>query len=313
MNTPDRRAFLKTTALGLGGISPLRSAFSAPPETCGLGIGTYGLQSLPLGEALASVAATGYDCVEITAFPGFTGDPKTLIGEGRKNIGKQLGDTGLRLSALMADLPPSADLATHRGQTESLLRLCELGRDLSPDRVPLVQTVLGGKDWDDDKGRLRDRLADWLQVCADQKIVLAIKPHRGNAMSRPADAIWLFEQLGGSPWLRMVYDYSHFHLREPAMSIPNTVAQSLPWTAYVASKDAVLRDGKVVFALTGEGGGFDHADIIVSFHNGGYRGDFCCEVSSQLWKAPGYDAAEALRICYRHLAAAFERAGVSRG
>jgi sugar phosphate isomerase/epimerase len=159
---------------------------------------------------------------------------------------------------------------------------------------------------------IRDRLADWVRVAEEQKFTFAIKPHRMQAMSRPEDAIWLFQQLGEPPRLRMVYDYSHFHRRDPEMTIAGTVARSLPWTAYVASKDAVVKDGKVVFALTGEGGEFDHAEIVKAFVAGGYTGDFCCEVSSQIWKANGYDAAVATQTSYRNLAEAFKRAGVEQ-
>jgi len=313
MSIPDRRSFLKTAALGAGAALSIEPTKAAAAGTCGLGIGTYGLQSMKIGDALSVIAQNGYDCVEIASLAGSTGDPDVLDGEMRKSIAKQLSSSGLRLSALMADLHPSADDSAHREKTGAFLRLCDLARDLSPDRVPLVQTVLGGKVWEDERNRLRDRLADWIQIAADQKVVLAIKPHRGNAMSRPVDAIWLFEQLGRTPWLRMVYDYSHFHYREPEMTVAATVAESLPWTAYIAVKDAVRQDGKVVFALAGEGGGVDPAGIIRAFHGGGYRGDFCCEVSSQIWKAPGYDAKAATEICYRNLSAAFERAGVARG
>ncbi|MFN7562112.1 MAG: sugar phosphate isomerase/epimerase, partial [Prosthecobacter sp.] len=144
----------------------------------------------------------------------------------------------------------------------------------------------------------------------EMKFTLVIKPHRMQAMSRPEDAIWLFKQLGEPKQLRMIYDYSHFHHREPQMTIADTVAQSLPWTVYVASKDVVMKDGKAAFALTGEAGDLDHADIVKAFVAGGYTGDFCCEVSSQIWKAKGYDAIAATNTCYKNLAAAFQRAGV---
>ena len=96
------------------------------------------------------------------------------------------------------------------------------------------------------------------------------------------------------------------------MTLADTVKTSLPWTAYVASKDAIVKDGKVVFALTGEGGEFDHADIVKALVAGGYAGDFCCEVSSQIWKAKGYDDIAATKLCYKNLADAFKRAGVTQ-
>ncbi|MCP5540788.1 MAG: sugar phosphate isomerase/epimerase [Akkermansiaceae bacterium] len=309
-----RRRFLKTAALAAAGAAlPIVRAASPARETCGLGIGTYGLQKLPLPEAIDLVADTGYDCVEITVFSGFTGDPAALTSEVRKSLRKRMEDKNLRLSALMADLHPSADDARHREQTEALRRMIALGRDLSPAAPPLIQTVLGGKDWEKEKNLFRDRLGDWLRVVTEEDAALCVKPHRGHAMSRPADAAWLIGQLGNSSGLGMVYDYSHYAFR--GMDIVGTVAESLPLTRYVAVKDAIRTpEGKVVFALAGEGKNWDHADILKAFHAGGYRGDFCCEVSSQIWKGdPGHDFVAATKRCHANLAAAFERAGVPRG
>lgn len=310
MSSINRRTFLETGVMAV--VATASHAAAAAPKACGLGISTYGMQSFDLESAIKLVAETGYDCVEITSFEGFTGDPLLVSKERRGSIRKLLGDQKLRLCALTADLHPSPDNAVHAKQTESLRKMAELGHDLSPDHPPLIQTVFAGKKWEQSKMLFRDRLADWVKVADEMNVTFCIKPHRMQAMDRPEQAIWLFKQLGEPPRLRMLYDYSHFHRREPEMTIADTVAVSLPWTAYVASKDAVTKDGKVVFALTGEGVEFDHADIVKAFVAGGYAGDFCCEVSSQLWKAEGYDAVAATKTCYRNLADAFRRAGVSQ-
>ncbi|MBL9183929.1 MAG: sugar phosphate isomerase/epimerase [Verrucomicrobiaceae bacterium] len=305
----NRRTFLQHSALTAAATFTASHAAKGP-AACGLGISTYGLQSMDLESAIKLVAETGYDCVEITAFEGFTGDPLLVSKERRAGIQKQMADQKLRLCALMADLHPNAEKAVHAKQTDSLKRMAELGHDVAPAQPLLIQTVLAGKDWETSKMLFRDRLADWVKAADEMNFTLVIKPHRMQAMSRPEDAIWLFKQLGEPPRLRMIYDYSHFHHREPVMTIASTVAQSLPWTVYVASKDVLMKDGKAVFALTGEGGEFDHAEIIKAFVAGGYTGDFCCEVSSQIWKAKGYDAVAATKTCYKNLAAAIQRAGV---
>ena len=310
MTSWNRRQFLGTAAITLAAAAS--RAAPAAPAACGLGISTYGLQSMDLESAVSLIAETGYDCLEIAAMEKLTGDPGRVSGEQRRSLRQQIADKGLRLSALMTDLHPNTDDAVHQKQTESLKRLAELGHDLSPDHPPLIQTVFAGKDWETSKTLFLKRLTDWVKVADEMKFTFCIKPHRMQAMSRPEDAIWLFQQLSEPTRLRMVYDYSHFHRREPKMTIADTVAKSLPWTAYVASKDAVMKDGKPAFALTGEGGEFDHAQIIQAFVAGGYRGDFCCEVSSQIWKAKGYDAAAATRTCYKNLADAFKRAGVKQ-
>lgn len=309
----NRRAFLTAAgALPLATSMPLPLT-AAEAKTCGLAIGTYGLQSLSLDDSIDLVAETGYDAIEITTFAGFTGDPKSLDAGRRRDLKKRASDHGLRICALMADLHPSADDAKHAEQSEQLMQLFALAHDLA-ESPPLVQTVLGGKSWEGEKNLFRDRLAGWMQIAADQRGTLSIKPHRGHAMSRPEDAIWLFEQLGKPRRVRMVYDFSHYAFRESAMTIADTVESSLPWTNYVAVKDAVEVDGKVRFALAGESGNQDHAEIVRAFHAGGYHGDFCCEVSSQIWKSdPSYDAVAATKTCYRNLSAAFEKAGVARG
>lgn len=311
MNT-NRRSFLKTAAIGLGSAGWAK----AEAATCGVAIGTYGLQSMSLPDAIRLIAKTGFDAVEITVFHGMTGDPSDGLNskESREEIRELLGETGLRLCALMADLKPEKEDDRHMESLRRLDQLIQLARDLAPGSPPLLQTILGGKKWEESRNLFRDRLADWNRILADQKGFLSIKPHRSHAMSDPTQAVWLFDQLGNPRRLRMVYDYSHYAFQQPGRSIAETVAAALPITNYVAVKDAVQVDGKVRFALTGESGSWDHAEIIRRFHEGGYRGDFCCEVSSQIWRGdPEYDPVKATELCYRNLSEAFERAGVERG
>lgn len=307
----DRRAFLKTAALAAAA-TPLHAAEAG---SCKLAIGTYGLQSMPLADAVRLIAEVGYDALEITSFDGMTGSPEALAKkEARSEIREVIDDSGIPLGALMVNLQPRKGDAAHREQLDTLRALIQLAHDLSPDAPPILQTVLGGKGWEDSKNLFRDRVADWNQLAADQKIVISIKPHRSHAMGTPERAAWLIAQLGDPRRLRMVYDYSHYAFHEPPLSIAETVETALPITNYIAVKDAVEKDGKVVFALAGESGNWDHADIIRAFYEGGYRGEFCCEVSSQIWRNnPSYDPVAATKTCYENMSAAFERAGVPRG
>ena len=308
----NRRRFIKTAALASGAVG----VTAAENEGCGVAIGTYGLQSLPLADAIRVIGGTGFDAVEIAVIPGTTGDPATTFDsvEKRKVIRSVVEDSGLRICGLMTDLKPEKDDKKHLAQLYALRDLVELAQDLAPGHPPIIQTILGGKDWESSRGLFRDRLANWNQILADQKGYLSIKPHRSHAMSTPLDANWILEQLGFPPRLRMVYDYSHYAFHEPELSIAESVADALPITNYVAVKDAVEIDGKVRFALAGESDSWDQAEVVRSLYLGGYRGDFCCEVSSQIWRDnPSYDPKEATRICYRNLVDAFDRAGVARG
>ena len=65
----DRRTFLKLAfTSAAGGIADFALAQEGKTG-CGLAIGTYGLQSLSLEEAIQIIAATGYNALEITSMP----------------------------------------------------------------------------------------------------------------------------------------------------------------------------------------------------------------------------------------------------
>lgn len=305
----SRRTFLGSAA-GFGAATIL-AAEEQNRSGCGMAMGTYGLQSMGLEEAIRFIGKTGFQALEITAMPGTTGDPARLATDDRKRIRDVIGDSGLRLCGIMAHLEPKKLEADHQAQLASLYHLIEFGHHLSPDRTPVVQTVLGGKNWDESRELFRDRIANWVQVCGDLKGILSIKPHRLQAMNFPEQANWIIEQLGKPERLGMVFDYSHYALSEPPVSIESAVAAALPYTNYIAVKDVVKDGDKFRFALPGESDSWDHADIVSAFYDGGYRGDFCCEVSSQIWKAEGYDGVAVTKQCYEALKGAFDRAGVA--
>jgi inosose dehydratase len=286
--------------------------FARTAQGLTLSIGTYSLKGIPLEDAITRVSEMGYDAIEIATQPGFDGEPARLTPERRAEVRRRLEATGLRLTALMEQITPTADDEKHLSDLGRLRRVLALARSLSPRRPPLVQTVLGGGTWEEKKELFRDRMGDWAEAALQTRVVLAIKPHRGGAMSRPEEAIWLIQQLdtATAPWLRMVYDYSHYAFRD--MPLEETVKTALPYTAHVVVKDAVREGDRVVFALPGSSGTFDYPRLLRLFYDGGYRGDVCCEVSSQISNKPGYDALAAARTSYDALARAFEQANVPR-
>jgi inosose dehydratase len=234
-----------------------------------------------------------------------------LSTERRREVRRLLGAKRLRLTALMENLSPATADAQHKADLVRLRRVLELAHDLAPDRPPLVQTVLGGGKWDEKKTLFRDRLGDWVSAVREARIVLAIKPHRGGALSRPIEVVWLSRQLKEPPELRMVYDYSHYAFRD--MPLEETVRTALPLTAHIAVKDAVHKGERVEFLLPGEGGTIDYVKLMRLFYDGGYRGDVCCEVSSMVSSKPGYDPVAAAQTCYRNMTRAFEEAHIRRG
>lgn len=311
MQPLTRRTFCRVLGAAPCAVLPLALA-RADPERQGLtlSIGNYGMPSLTAEEALRTIAEIGFDGVELSLMPDWDTAPQKLSTERRGELRRLLADSGLRLTSLMEDLPPSANDTEHRHTLERLEQAAELGRDLAPHAPPLIQTVLGAGAWDDKKALFRDRLGDWLDLAKAQETVIAVKPHRSGAMSRPAEAAWLLDQLGKPRWLGMVYDYSHYAFRD--LPIADTVRTAAPYTVLVAVKDAVQRGDHVEFALAGEAGTIDYAAILSDFYQQGYRGSVCCEVSSQVFRRAGYDAVAAARSCYQALRQVFETSGVPR-
>jgi sugar phosphate isomerase/epimerase len=306
-----RRTFLQAVGLSpvLAGIGI--AAEPAAPARMTLGYGTYGMPGVSSEDAIGRVAAIGFDSIELDCRVKSDADPSRVDDARRKVLRQKLGDSGLALRALMIELRPSADAALHAAALDELKRAAQLAHELSPDAPPLLQTVLGGGKWDDLQKMYVERLADWARTAEQTRTMVAIKPHRFGALSQPAQAVWIFEQLGKPAWLRMVYDYSHYAYRD--LPLEETIRTALPYMAHVAAKDAVEdADKKVSFALAGETGKIDFPTMLRLFQEGGYRGDVCCEVSRSVWSQPGFDATAAARTCYKNMAAAFEKAGVSR-
>lgn len=305
-----RRQFLGAAAATLTAVNGVAALHRTEASTCTFSFGTYGMKSLTTQQAIEAVAAAGYDGIEIAARPDWDSAPERMSTERRRHLRDLLRDSQLRLTALMEHLVPSADDAQHARDLDRLKRVAQLGHELSPSAPPLIQTVLGGGRWEDQRDFFRARLADWAHLARRAETVIAIKPHRGGAMSRPSEAVWLIQQLGDTPWIRMVYDYSHYAFRD--MPLAQTVATALPYTAHIAVKDAVRQGDRVAFQLPGASGEFDYANLLRLFYEGGYRGDVCCEVSGMVWGQPGYDPLAAARTCYRNLAPAFVSAGIPR-
>lgn len=300
-----RRHWLKVAA-GFALAGSVRANGAEAKSGCPMGFGTYGLPGYSLAEAIQLVARTGFDSIEFASMPGYAGAPDQISTAQRKELRARLEDSGLRLGALMGlPTPSESKQADNAAWVE---RMLELAVDLVPEQPPIIQSVLGGGEWDEKKALFRDCLGPWVQLASQAGVELAIKPHRGHAMSLPEQAVWLIEQVDATGKLSLVYDFSHFAYRD--LKWQETVATALPHTGYLVMKDAVQVDGKVRFALPGESGEMPHADILKTFYAGGYRGEVCCEVSSQVWKADGYEPKAATTTCYSNLKSIFSAAAV---
>jgi len=307
----DRRSFLRqSVAAGAAVASASRACGETSIEGVTFSFGTYGMKSMSTEDAIRAVAQVGYDGIEIAARPDWDAAPARMPKPRREQVRTLLADSGLCLTALMEHLSPTEDKAEHEAGLVRLREVARLGHDLSPKSPPLIQTVLGGGTWDEHKNMFLDRLGDWAKLAAETQTVIAIKPHRGGGMSKPSEAVWLIQQLDDTPWIRIVYDYSHYAFRD--MSVAATVESALPYTAHIAIKDALKTDKGFQFVLPGESNSFDYADLFKRFYAGGYRADICCEVSGMVSSQVGYDPIAAAKMCYANIAPRFAQAGVSR-
>ncbi len=316
MRSWTRRMMLRSTACT--GISTLsssvpvwgRAACQSQRSGLTLGFGTYGTRGMKTEAAVRLLAEIGYDAVELMATEGWDAEPHQMPESRRASLRRQMDQSGLILASLMEHLRPSGEKAAQEKNVRRLEEAAELAHDLSPQAPPIIQTTLGGRNWKQSRHLFLDRLGKWSEVARSTQTIIAIKPHRGGAMSQPLEAVWLIEQLGEQSSIRMCYDYSHYAFRQ--LGLKETVRTALPYVAHVAVKDAVERDGRVTFVLAGEAGTIDYITLLKTLTTGGYAGDICCEVSSTVWRQPGYDATVAARTCYRNMSAVFRKAGISR-
>jgi inosose dehydratase len=309
-----RRTFLAqtTAALALSALgSPLRAA-DKPKANFGLGYTLYGMKTLTLDDALKTCAQIGYNGVELCLIDGYPTEAAKFGAAERAKLREDLAALKLRVSGLMDNFSLLADDAKHAKTLERIAAAGQLARDVSPDAVPPLETVLGGKpaEWDQVKERMATRLQDWAKAAEAAKIVIAIKAHVMSAVQTPERLLWLWNAVN-HPSIQLTYDYSHFQALNLGMD--ETMAAILPHTKFIHVKDVRgTPDTKVEFLLPGEGT-IDYGAYFKKLQGYGYRGDVVVEVSAMIFKQPSYEPHEAARKSYAALAAGLEKAGLARG
>lgn len=298
-------------ALGAGTAMGTRASWAAGGArgAMTLGFTLYGAKGAKLDEFLPKLKSMGFDSVELCVAPGWGSEPESCSPQRRGEIRSLLGKTGLKLSSLMEHVALDGDAAAQRVVCQRLARAAEMAHTLSPQDPPVVESVMGGKPqaWEQVRTRFRDALGDWAAVAAQATTVIAVKPHRFNAVNRPEQAVWLMQQIA-SPWIKLVYDFGHFVHR--GMTLDSTLDVMLPHTAFVHMHDTVENNGVVQFCMPGESRQIDYVTLFRKLQQAGYRGDACCEVSSMVFKKPGYDPLQAAEICSRHMTRALREAGL---
>jgi len=313
MTRVQRRTFLAGGFTGalLCACPSIRAESANEPQTIGLGFSLYGMRKLPIVNALEACSRIGYDCVELPVQSGWPGDSARLKASDKSKIRAKLKETGLRLSSLMENLHAVVDDRRHAENLRRLKSAGTLGHDLSPEKPPVVETILGGRpnQWNDIKEQMVKRLRDWAKVAEETKTVVAIKAHVGGAMHRPEHPVWIARQVN-SPWIKCAYDYSHFELR--GIDMADSVSTLIPQTVFVHVKDSRGDASKVRFLLPGEGD-IDYVKLLSMIVKAGYKHDIVVEVSGQIHGKPDYKPVEAAQRCYANLAPALEQANITRG
>lgn len=299
--------FLMTAGYGLTTLD--KPAAAADPVKIGFGFSLYGMKSLTVSAAIRACAEIGYSGVELACLKGWPCDPDVLSKDSRATLRNELQDLALDLPCLMENLTLLGTDEQHQANLERLKKACQLGHELSADAPPLVETVLGGKpeDWPSVRERMAERLQDWEKVAASQMTVIAIKAHAFGALHTPEDAKWLVKQVG-SPWIRLVYDYSHFQRQQ--MDLQQSLSLLLPDTVFIHIKDNLAVAGKTEFALPGDAGDVDYVKYFKMLRDARYKGSVTVEVSGQVFNKPGYDPIAAARRCYQNIQPAFIKAGL---
>jgi inosose dehydratase len=265
-----------------------------------LGFSLYALPAMPVIEALQLCRRIGYDGVELCLQAGWTAEPKMLGAQARRMIREELRTQRLELLALMDNLSLVADDSLHRENLQRLEAAAALAHDLSPERHPLIETVLGGKpaDWERVRHQMLSRVRDFASVAKRTRTEIAIKAHVGGAVNQPDRLVWLLERVA-SPWVKVVYDFSHFQLI--GLGLDATLRELVPHVAFVHLKDSEGDASRFRFLLPGSGS-IDYSKYFRLLVQLGYRGPVVPEVSLQLQRLPGYDGVVAAHTCYRNLA-----------
>lgn len=307
----SRRSLLRysAAAVAAGALHPYAADAAGPTENqITFGFSLYGMRSLPLEQAFEVCAGIGYDAVELVCNEGWASAPESLGPDDRRKIREVLRHHGLALPALMENLPLLVDEKSRRKHRDRLKAAAQLGHDLSPQKPPVIETVLGGKkdDWEANKNAMADELKTWAEIGNSSKTVIAIKPHVGGALHTPEGADWLVRQVD-SPWIRLAYDYSHYQAQGLPM-LPS-LKLLLPNSVFIHVKDNVGTGGKVQFALPGDGD-TDYLTYFKQVAASGYHGTIMIEVSSQLHRKPDYDPIAAAKHSFANLTPALKQSGL---
>ncbi len=277
-----------------------------------LGYSLWAMPDVPIDTSLPHLAGLGYDAVEIVVLPRWSTALTRMDAAERKRIPTLLQRHGLTLSAVnyyTALLEP--DPTIWAGHLAAIKETIDLAAEWTQgDEPPVVVSGVGGKP-----GELPERMDELVaragaiaSHAASRGVVVALEPHIGAAIETPDLMAEVIQQID-SPSIRVNFDISHFNVM--GIPIEESVAKMLPYSPHTHIKDERGRTPDYEYVVPGEGE-FDFVAYLKAMQAGGYTGVVSVEISFMVQRREGYDPLETAATSYAVVAAAFDKAGISR-
>jgi sugar phosphate isomerase/epimerase len=269
------------------------------------------MPTVPLEEALVTVAEIGYDGLELAIGPRHNSMPEQIDSSKRQQLKKMFAELTLGVPALfILGGVLTEDKETHKKNLQLTTQVIELARDLDIGTRPVISMGIGGRSpsWEAQREPLLRLLEDYAKVAADEGFIFAIEPHSGAMVDRTERAIWVMENLN-NPYVRLHFDIVHFFMG--GEDIEETVFKLVPYTAHTHVTDAKKTDKGFELVLMGQGD-LDCLTYVKAMHQAGWTDFITLEVSVRVWGREDYDVNEAAKQSYAVLDEAFKKAMIPR-
>lgn len=298
----SRRRFIQFSATGAAAVVAHRAAAAntrAQPVRP-LGFSLYGMRSLPLATAIDHCARIGYNHVELCVLKDFPSELGKFSASARREVRERLRSTGLEAASLLIQI--NLTDANQQPALDTIKAAGEVARDLGTPRMPLLETITGGKstDWDKLKDKLAANMRAWAETAAAAGTRIAVKAHYGQIINTPDRLLWLHRTVK-HPAFTLTYDYSHYQAE--GLELEPTLREVIPHTSFIHVKDLVVGERPAKYLLVGEGK-IDYVKYFKLLRELNYTGPVIVEVSAQIHRQPGYDPVATAEKCYATLARA---------
>ena len=273
--------------------------------------GTYAMPTVPLEEALVTVAEIGYDGLELAIGPRHNSMPEQIDASKRQQLKKMFSELNLGVPALfMLGSVLTEDEETHKKNLQLTTQVMDLARDLDIGNRPVISMGIGGRSasWEAQREPLLRLLDNYAKVAADEGFIFAIEPHSGAMVDRTERAIWIMETLD-NPSVRLHFDIVHFFMG--GEEIEETVFKLVPYTAHTHVTDAKKTDEGFELVLMGQGD-LNALTYVKAMHQAGWTDFITLEVSVRVWGREDYDVNQAAKQSYAVLDEAFKKAMIPR-